>query len=145
VTLAYREAVLAALVTALRGLSGVTVYRQRGKAVKERPALNVLDGGHAEPLCLTGQTEYRLSVEIEAHVGAAKDEDLGPAASELYARVVETLTADPSLGGLVTDVAEGAMTPLDHAEAEGAAAAAVFVLEFTVTFATAERNPRSGA
>lgn len=142
---AYRETVLAAFRARLASIDGVTVFRNRSKAVKDWPALVQFDGGHAEPVETTGETLYRLEVEVEGHVKADSDDGLGPAASELYAQLLDALNADRTLGGAVQDITEGDMDALDLPTAEGAAGVASFTIAFTIIFATAAGNPRAGA
>lgn len=142
---AYRETVLAAFRARLASIAGVAVFRNRSKPVKDWPALVMFDGGHAEPVETTGETTYRLEIDVEGHVKAASDEGLGPAASELYAQLLDAITADRTLGGAVQDITEGDMDALDLPTAEGSAGLASFTIAFTVIYATAAGNPRAGA
>lgn len=144
--LAYRELVIEAFRATLQAIPGISrVYRNRTRAVSAWPAIVIYEAGQGAPIQSTGETRYRLEVEVECHVAGGSDEELGPAASELYALVLEATQADPSLGGLCSDVEEGEMSPLDPANAEGSAPAASFTVSFILDFATQAGRPRLGA
>lgn len=105
-----REIMLAALKTRIETLIAAVpelkVYRNRSAAMKDAPALNVIDGGHSVE---TEQTEFKmfyLGATISGLVTADSDEQLGAAANELYGRVIDALEADTSLGVDASDVIE---------------------------------------
>lgn len=125
---------------------GPTLYRNRRKEVPDAamPALNQLDGGHDDPAEETLYTEYPLSVSVEGFVKATADEALGPALSDLHARVVKALLADRTLGGVAVDLVEGGMVAdLNHGT--GSAPQARFTALFTVRFWTRPGDPFTAA
>lgn len=121
---------------------GPTLYRNRRKEVPDAamPALNMLDGGHDDPAEEAAYTEYPLTVSVDGFVKATADEALGPALSDLHARVVAALLADRTLGGVAVDLTEGGMvSDLNHGT--GTSPQAKFTQFFTVRFWTKHGDP----
>lgn len=135
-----REQVLAAFFTALQGLAGVTVERNRNREVAPEmmPALVMLDGGQRRQ-DETGLARYAMQVDVEGYVLAASDSGLGPALNDLYARTVAAALADSTLGGVAVDVREGELDVLIVREAGRPAAG--FNLTFEIEFFAAPSDP----
>lgn len=138
---AVREQILAAAATRLATLTGVAVERNRTAAVGAFPALVLRDGGMTPDDQTLGLTRYRLRFQVEGWVEAATDALLGPALSDLQARVVAALLADVTLGGLAVDLAEGETADPEIDRGEGRRPLAAFATDFTVEFFTREGDP----
>ena len=138
-----REKVLAAVKTALEGMSGVNVYRNRAADVLpgEMPAVVQLDGGHEVVPRNTGETPYTLEFTVQGYATAADDDALTAAVDGLYGEVVAALVADPTLGGIASDVREVAMSAPEFLREDQEAPFAAFAVDFEVDFETAETSP----
>ncbi|MGE0715647.1 MAG: hypothetical protein AB7P02_09400 [Alphaproteobacteria bacterium] len=137
---AVREQALAAVETAMQTLGGVTVYRNRSSRIVSLPAVNLVDGGMKADDETLGLTRYDMEFSVQGYVDPANDAAIGPAISDLQARIVEALLADPTLGGVVVDVHEGE-SRVDIDRGEGKAPVAMIETDFTVEFFTREGDP----
>lgn len=109
-----REAVARAVLGKLRAaLAPIPVERNLRETVhaSQAPVVSFFDAGHTADLPDTGETAYEMELPIEATVTAENDADLGAAANDLYGRVLKTLMADPTLGGLCVQLTERAFDP----------------------------------
>lgn len=104
-----REQVFAAAAARLALLAGVRVERNRDREIESSmmPMLVVIDSGQSADDGNSGFRRYVLRLSIEGYVTAAAAAGIGPALSDLYARTVEQLLADHTLGGLAVDLREG--------------------------------------
>jgi hypothetical protein len=104
-----REQVIAALADRLATLTGVRVERNRDREIEPSmmPMLVIVDGGQSVDEGNSGIRRYVLRLAIEGYVAAATPAGLGLALSDLYARTVELLLADHTLGGIAVDLREG--------------------------------------
>lgn len=104
-----REQVIAAIAARLALLTGVRVERNRDREIEPSmmPMLVLVDGGQSVDEGNSGIRRYVLRLAIEGYVAAPTSAGLGPDLSGLYARTVEQLLADHTLGGLAVDLREG--------------------------------------
>lgn len=105
--LSIRETALAAVETALAGLSDFSLIErnwsgQPGDA--ETPAAILFDGGEEARDNRTGALQVALGCEIDIVCSAASPALLGPEISERLAQVKQALMADWTLGGAVAEV-----------------------------------------
>lgn len=145
-----------ALVQSLGQAEGLTVYRNRRQhvGVGDMPALNLLRVGHRDSQGVSeeiGHTAYILELGVVGYARLDwKDRDsadqdrcdalLDTALTDLYAKVVSAVLADPTLGGLVVDIAEGGLL-LDADRGEGKESAGMFDLTLSVTYWTKPGDP----
>ena len=99
------EAILAAVVTRLATITGLTVYRSRADALSKRqaPAIIVEPGvaTAARPGASTNRLDWSMDVQVIIHTrGAIPDQLAGP----YLVQVHSLLMADRTLGGLVMDI-----------------------------------------
>lgn len=142
-SLTIRERILAKLVEVLATeLTGVRVERNRDARVQEFPSIILIDGAQQpfEPES-TGFNEYHLTATIEGYVQHEDQSELGPALNDLYGRAIKAVMADRSLGGIAIDTAEGFMDPPSIGRRENQQPTAMFSVEITVKFWTAENDP----
>lgn len=141
---AVREQALAAIRLALETqLTGVRVYRNRSSPIVTFPAVNLADGGMKPDDGTLGFTRYDLSFVVRGAIEAADDEALGPALSDLQARIVVALMGNVTLDGTVVDIHEGdTETAFDRPE--GRKPVAMIETEFTAVFFTREGDPYIG-
>lgn len=142
-----REQIAAAVKTALSGIAGVTVYRNRTKEVPENamPALVLVDGGHdSDQTQSPGHTAYALELTVEGYAKAADDDAIGPALNDLYGKLLAAVMADTTLGGLAIDIREGGMT-MDSDRGDGRASLGGFALTLYVDFWTSTGDPYTAA
>lgn len=148
-TLSIRERVLSAFFDQLSGLSGVASYRNRDTDVPadRLPAVVQRDGGMIRQYEATDLVLITLGIELECFVAALTDAELGPAISDLYARVTQMVLADPTLGGLAVDLVETENMMGDPVIARDGADRpnAAFTLSFSVTFFLKPGDPYSTA
>lgn len=144
-----REQVLAALVTLLEGLEGadgiynLRVERNRDAPVTHYPTLVVYDSDQSAETDTHGYTRYLMQVEIEGYVKIEADEgdtNVGTKMNAMYAKLVETLNSDRTLGGKCVDVNE-LDTEFVPNMGEGQAPAGGFRLALAVEYWTAEGDP----
>lgn len=97
---------------------GLSVFTGRGRPVEDEDLPCVLlyeapeqpepaDHGGAEPV-LERVFRFRTEIRVKA---TRDDEDPGGPADEIYVWLVKALMEDPTLGGLVQEVEEGATVP----------------------------------
>jgi len=141
-----REQVFATIKTNLEALAGFTVLRNPRREVRDdqMPAIVVFDGGQQSPALWSGSKQYIATATVEVYV-TGEVEDLGPVLNDAYAQVVQAMEADPTLGGIALAVEEGAMVEPETPLEEGWAPYMGAAVEFTVTFATEERDPFTAA
>lgn len=109
-----REAVARAVLGKLRAaLAPIPVERNLRETVHadQAPVVNFWDAGHTADLPDIGETAYEMELPVEATVTADTDAELGAATNDLYGRVLKTLMADPTLGGLCIQLTERAFDP----------------------------------
>ena len=141
---ARREFVTQAALARLRAaLPDVTVQRNRRSLVdvSEAPHLNLVDAGHTAEGIDYGEMTYKLELQLEGAVRAETDEELGPALSAFYLRVVQAFGDDPTLAGACTQVAERALDVRVAPVEESEEPFAFLSLTFEVEFHSADGNP----
>lgn len=139
-----RETVLAKVQTVLAGMAGVTVDRNVDTEIDpaDMPAAVQFDGGHVVVPRESGETAYTANFSVQGSVTGANRAAVTAAVDTLYGQIVTALVADPTLGGLVSDVRETAMSdPEFLTDAE--APFAEFAVDFEVDFETAEHDPNN--
>ncbi len=94
-------------------LAPIPVRRNPRETVhaEEAPVVGFFDAGHTADLPDTGETSYEMELPIEATVAADAEDELGAAMNALYGRVLGTLMAEPTLGGLCVQLSERAFDP----------------------------------
>lgn len=137
-TLSLREQVLRAFKGQLDQLAGVTVFRNRDTEISESdlPALVMRDGGMGVSYDSHDLLRVTLRVEIECFVKAQSDALLGEAISDLAAKTMQQVFADPTLGNLVVDVeaTEELMSDPVIGREQGHAPTAAFILALRIIF-----------
>lgn len=127
---------------------GITVSRNRRRRPdrKSMPAIILIDGGHEPDMegRATHFWPFRLSAYLEGHVAAARDEDLGAAASDLYGKALAAVLADTTLGNLAIDIEEAGYAQ-ELVREEGTEAGIVFALNLIITYATDDGDPYASA
>jgi hypothetical protein len=144
-----REQIIAALVTALEGITGftgLTVERDRDTEVSRFPTLVVLAGNQtADAGSGNLVTEYRMTVAVAGFTKpAASSDPATKAAHALYAAAVKAALADPTLGGLCVDITEGE-TQFGLDSVEGHARLGSFETQFEILFFAATGDPAAAA
>ena len=144
-TLSIREQILSAFLTklsAITGIAGLTVERNRAAAVQEFPKLVMRDGGHEVTEENTGMMHYRMMVDEEGYVLSSADSNLGADINALYSATLTAALADRTLGDLAGDLTETSMD-IELDRLEGNAPCAAFNLGFAIDFYTTPGNPTS--
>lgn len=141
-----REQVLAALKTALAGIStisGLTVRRNVDDPVVVPPALVIAEATTDLAPQIQGEDRYTLQVGVFGYLGAATDSDLGTRISALHAAVCRAALADRRLGGVCDDIAEdpGALAEIDWDHEAGHRPDAAMRTAFVIQFRTRPGNP----
>ena len=138
-----REAALAAFFSAISGIAGVTVERNRDRPpeVGELPFLVQFDGGHVVARPETETDNYTLTVEVEITVTAATPAALGPALNTLWADLVKAATASPTLGDVVQEVRHRSLGDPEVLQDENEIPVMSATASFDVDFATLEDDP----
>jgi hypothetical protein len=129
-----REAILAAITTALAGTTGVgaRIYRSRVEAFARNEAPAILieptnDTPGDEPVS-TCKIDWRLNVNIAVYTRGQIPEQLaGPIVEDVHSRVM----ADRTLSGLAMDIWPG---PVDHQKDQADAAAGWTVCTYNVRY-----------
>jgi hypothetical protein len=105
-----REQIMAAVVTALAGTTGVgsRIFRSREDALAaaESPSLLVMPESEDPSELTIGYVEKRLRISVGVYARAVSSPD--SAADATAQSVHAKLLADPTLGGLAVDLSEGA-------------------------------------
>ncbi len=139
-----REQALAAIKSALTTqLTGVAVYRNRSAKIVSIPAVNLIDGGMRPDDQTLGFTRYEMDFAIQGLVEASTDDELGPALSDLQARVVAVLLGNVTLNGTVIDIHEGGSS-VEIDRGEGRGPNGMIETEFVCEFFTREGDPYTG-
>lgn len=134
------ERVVAHFKTALAGITGLTVERNRDEDVTRFPTAIVFDGDLQSQEINTGRVEHRLDLDVEIWAQAASGAALGTAINDLFARVVVAAIADRTRGGIAVDTTEQGRTfRIDRGE--GGKAVGLAVVAFRIDFATADGDP----
>lgn len=137
-----REQVMAAAKTVLDGITGITglkVYRNRDAAVSARTALVLYEGNQQADHELPNQIRYTMTLNLEGIVKPASD-NLGSEINNLYAKAIQALVADYTLGGLTVDVKE-ISTDFEVLQQEGMQPAATFLSRIEVMYFTRDNDP----
>ncbi len=142
----YREQVLAAVFSKLSGLAHFASRRRNHINLLDPkvdyPALVMMDGGDdAEPMDANGRDLLRMRVDVAVAVLTKTSAELGPALSEARAQVLKALGADPTLGGLVSQVRYRGATDPDYADQLGQPAEAVMTLTFLIDAPESAADP----
>lgn len=140
-----REQILAAVETALSGITGITdltVDRDRVDmpADDELPILTIYEGAEQPADDFTGERGYVLGIDIEGQIAGATRVEAVQNGATLRAKVDQAMLAD-LLGGLARDVRvaeEEAPPRLDLAAVPHAYG---FVRSYAIEFATREDDP----
>ncbi len=137
------EAVVANLITALSAITGVTglsVARNRDEDCTSFPTIVVFDGDLQSQEINHGRVDHTLDLDVEIWAQAADGAALGSAVNELFAKVVVAAIADRTRGGKAIDTAEQGRTfRIDRGE--GGKPTALAVVAFRIVFATADGDP----
>lgn len=148
-TLSIREQVLQAFYLRLQAVTGVTILRNSGDQVDVAPTAIMVDGGQERHTGaggdgeVFGQDTYTLRVRVFGYVDAATDEALGGAISDLYAKIVAAILADPTLAGAAqyTREASSSLDDPDWDSDRGRRPNAAFAVNFEVEFVTRNGDP----
>jgi hypothetical protein len=103
-----REQVMTAVYALLQGLSGVSVYRNRGDPIEEMalPAINVVDGDHDMEPASMQESRYTMTFDVLIWAGATGGIVPATRVSAIWAQIVQALGANSRLGGKVSDLEE---------------------------------------
>lgn len=135
------RALLAQLSAALAP-AGVERNRRTDATPEDAPLLVIWDGPHsADATDACGEVAYDMEVTCDGTVTAVSDADLGSALSDLYARTIEALAADRSLGGTAADTIETSFDVRVATVNESSEPLAFFALLLSVTFRTPIDDP----
>lgn len=134
-----REQVVAAIKTALDGITGIvglTVERDRDEHVEEAdlPKLALFEGDESLAPDFSGEDGFELQVDIEGYAALA---DL----AVLRASVDAAIFADRTLGGLARDIDVAAEAGPQRLDMDSAAPTKSFVRSYRVLYATVEGDP----
>jgi hypothetical protein len=162
-----REQALAAFksqLDAVTGMASITRDDYGQTAPGSLPALIMVDGGQSRTIALGndsgqsgaagsdrdgevfGQETYTARVAVYGYVDAADSTALGAAISDLYAKVVQAVLADPYLDGSAQYLREAADSLSDpEINLEGVLPTAVFAIHFEIEFVTKSGDPFSAA
>lgn len=101
-TLSARETVLAAFYALLGDIADVKRFRMPAfeLSVDDLPAVVMIDGGDEAADDQVGALQLGQRVAVVGAVSSATADGLGPALSDMRARIRAALGADPTLGGL---------------------------------------------
>jgi hypothetical protein len=144
VSLSIREQALAWVATQLGTIAGATVTRNATTPI-EGTALNLLDGGHE----IDGEQNpfidlVTLNFDVECFVPCASDAAIGPAVSDLAAKVRKTLVQGGGIapvGGLAQDIRNTGMSEPELIRERGRASGAGFVLAFAIVLFERRGDP----
>lgn len=139
-----REALARAVLGRLRAdLAPVRVERNLRDAVQaeEAPIVTFIEGGHTADQPDFGETSYEMEVPIEATVSAETGADLGFAINDLYGRVIKSLMADPTLGGLCVQLSERSFDPRVISVEESEKPLCVWALSIIAEFRVQDGSP----
>ena len=152
--IAIREQVMRAFAASLAGLEDqhgypVQVYRGRDAQVSETPALVIEEGGEQGEERSYGQIDLTMTVTVYGYVREDADEDdvdnagadYEASKTDLYARLVQAVMTDRTMGALAVDTRFISMTPEIAMEA-GTRAGTITVV-FEVEYVTDADNPYS--
>ena len=139
-----REQVLAAFfakLEAITGVYGLSVERNRDTEVTGFPTVVQADGPVRADRLFSSTTTYTAQVDVEAYVqadatGKTREEQL----DELYGKVVQAVTADPTLGGLAVDVQEIELATRPD-RTPGHMTGGALLASFEIMFETVEGDP----
>lgn len=153
-TVAIREQVVRAFAASLAGLTdqygdAVNVFRGRDTQVSEFPALVIEEGAENGIERSYGQIDLTMTLTVYGYVSMTADEgdvdaagaDYEAEKTDLYARTVQAVMADRTLGGLAVDIRFLSMTP-DIAMDAGTQAGTLTIV-FEVDYWTDADNPYS--
>ena len=130
----------------LGGLEGVTVARNEIFELHpdfNLPAVNLLEGGHSRQGLtdqdgVSGEDTYRLSVGLDLYVTGDDGPAMITALNDLWGRVKVLLEVDLTLGGLVEDIREQALSEPFAVADEGKTLFMSATLEYEFIFVTGE-------
>lgn len=128
--------------TLIQDLS-VERVRARPVTVADMPRLVVLEGTQIRDEETGAHKEIVATIPILGFVKAAGDAALGPAINDLYARTVEALEADKTLGLAFVLWSGEEDFEVEFDEEEGHAPAAAFTLSWEVRYQVAVSDPYS--
>lgn len=140
------EQIFAAVHTKLGEIAGGTTDRNRTStsSAKECPLRILYDGDEDLRDNYSGRDEWTALADVEVLVTGDTDAELGPAVNAEVDSVVKKLLADPTLGGLATDVRHVAREREPLIDDSGDRMMVV-VLTFEIDYATAEGDPSTPA
>lgn len=150
-TTTVREQVILAVKAAITAIdTQPKIFRNRTSFVtaKEMPAVVIYDGAET----IDRESEYGafrmvfLSVDLELHVTAGKDDDLGPAINDLAGKCIAALMNASALNqgdadSVAIDTRYDGMDQPVADKADGAHATLGAVLRFQVQYQVAARDP----
>jgi len=140
------ETIFAAVATKLDAIAGYSFERNLSREVQisDVPMIILIDGDDDQTPYTTGSDLYHVRFDVELFVSGASDAELGPALSELQAKVKATLEdpADPKLGiPAVRDVRYLTRSQPDFIGPDAAQRIYGTALAYEVDFETAEGDP----
>lgn len=141
----YREAILVAALaklSAITGISGLTVSRNRAEAIDAFPLVVLRDGGHQVANDAMGYDLATISFDVELYVRAPTTAtNVGTSLNELYGAVKSALQADRTLAGTAHDTNETGMTAPDFDTSDAYSTIASAVVSFDVEAIKPRDNP----
>ncbi len=138
------ERIVADFKTAVAGVAGLTVERNRDEDVTSFPTAIVFDGDLKSDERNQGRVDHTLDLDVEIWAQAADGAALGTAINDLFAKVVAAAIADRTRGGIAIDTAEQGRTfRIDRGE--GGKPLGLAVVAFRIEFATASGDPYTPA
>lgn len=141
---AVREHIFDWIAGELGAIPGVQLVERMPSGDPDRfPTIEIYDGAQRVAEVEVGSTRYILTVRIEGYVDGGDGAAAHAAINELHAAVVAAMMAEPPIGGLAEDVAEG---DARFTVAELAARKRLgFSAAFDIQFATAFGDPSQPA
>lgn len=141
----YRETILVAALaklSAITGIAGLTVARNRSEAIDTFPFVVLRDGGHQVANDAMGYDLATISIDVELYVRAPSTSvNCGTLLNELYGAVKSALQADRTLGGVAHDTNETGMTAPDIDTSDAYSTVASAVVSFDVEAIEPRDNP----
>jgi hypothetical protein len=141
----YRETILVAALaklSAITGIAGLVVARNRVEAVDSFPTIALRDGGHRVDNDAMGFDLAVISFDVELYVRAPSSAtNPGTILNELYGAVKSALQADRTLGGVAHDTNETGMTAPDFDASDAYSTVASAVVSFDVEAIKPRDNP----
>lgn len=142
-TEAVREQIFQAidgLLAVLPVLAGGEYERMPSGEVAAFPALHVFDEGDDETVGEAGTSRWALQLGVDGYVAGDGGAEAHAALNALYADVIETLFAEPLLGGLIEEIEASRLrtSVVERASRRRLS----FSLDLVIHYATRRGSPR---